>query len=256
MFLAAKLLAFVTQPIAWALILLGLGLLALAWRRKWGLRLCWAAFAVLALVGWQLPVETVMRRLETRYPAPDFEAPLPQYVGIVLLGGAVERSELWARKGQIALNGQAERLTVSVSLMQRNPQLKLLYTGGEGDYAKKKFTEADRAKIFFDSLGVDPKRVIYEAESRTTYDNGVMSARVPGVDIKQPWLLLTTAAHMPRSMAVFQKAGWNVTPYCVDYRTADTTDWGAYSFTGGADKWHYTLHEVIGYWAYWLAGKI
>ena len=60
-------------------------------------------------------------------------------------------------------------------------------------------------------------------------------------------------------MGSFLKAGWNVTPYCVDYRAPEHASWNAvtnYSFTLGAEKWHYALHEIIGYWAYKLAGRI
>jgi uncharacterized SAM-binding protein YcdF (DUF218 family) len=175
---------------------------------------------------------------------------------VVVLGGALERAELWRRPGEVALRSEAERMTVPVGLMQRNPRLKMLFTGGENEFTSLKLPEADRAKIFFDSMGVDQARVFYEANSRTTFDNAMMSAALPGVDIRQPWLLLTTAAHMPRSMGVFLRAGWNVTPYSVDYRTAETTDWTDFSFKLGAEKWHYALHEIIGYWAYQLTGKI
>ena len=163
---------------------------------------------------------------------------------------------MWKFPGRIALNSAAERMIVPVGLMQRNPQLRLLFTGGEGNLIKDAMTEADRAKIFFDSMGVDPKRVIYESRSRTTFENAVLSAQLPGVDHRQPWLLLTTAAHMPRSLAAFRKAGWNISPYGVDYRTAQQVDWTGFSLARGAEKWHYALHEMIGYWAYRLTGRL
>jgi uncharacterized SAM-binding protein YcdF (DUF218 family) len=262
MFFAAKLLAFATQPLAWALILLTLGLLLPQRWRKAGTRLCWAALLALVLTLWQAPVNALMHNLENQNPPPDPSASLAHYAGVVVLGGALSPSRLWQRPGQIALNGAAERMTVPVGLLQRNPHLKLLFTGGEGDLVRGELTEADRAKIFFDSMGVDASRVIYESRSRTTYDNAVLSARLPGVDIRQRWLLLTTAAHMPRSLGVFRKAGWNVTPYSVDYRTSEGTDWTSwddwvdFSFTDGVMQWHYALHEIIGYWAYRLTGKI
>jgi uncharacterized SAM-binding protein YcdF (DUF218 family) len=256
MFIAAKLLSFATQPLAWALLLLASGLLA---ARRWpnlGQRLCWAALVVLALSGWQVPVDALLDRLETQSPPPDTSASLAGYAGVVVLGGALERSGMWMPPGRIALNSAAERMIVPVGLMQRNPHLKLLFTGGEGNLVKDALSEADRAKIFFDSMGVDSARVIYESESRTTFENAILSARLPGVDKEQPWLLLTTAAHMPRSLAVFRKAGWKVTPYSVDYRTAAMPDWTGYSLASGAEKWHYALHEIIGYWAYSVAGRI
>ena len=256
MFLASKFLAFLTQPVSWAILLLLAGLLCLRpWRRA-GLALCWGALLVLLLTGWEGPVDKALHRLETRYPAVVPQSSLKPYVGVVVLGGALGNSSLWERPGQIALTQAAERMVVPVALLQRNPHLKLVFTGGEGNLNWAKYTEADRAKIFFDLMGVDPARVLYEAASRTTYDNAVMTAKLPGVDPKLPWLLVTTAAHMPRSMGVFVKAGWNVTAYPVDFRSADEPDWGGYSIRLGVEKWHYVLHESIGYVAYWLAGRI
>ncbi len=262
MFIVSKILSFATQPLAWALWLLAVGLFCMPRWRKTGTRFCWASLVVMVLAAWQAPVNALMNRLETQSPAPVPSASLAAFYGVVVLGGALAHSDLWQRPGQIALNGAAERMTVPVGLMQRNPDLKLLFTGGEGDLTLKELTEADRAKIFFDSMGVDPTRVLYESRSRTTYENAILGARVPGVDARQPWLLLTTAAHMPRALAVFRKAGWNVTPYCVDYRTSSGTDWTQwnewfdFSFVEGAQNWHYALHEIIGYWAYKLTGKI
>lgn len=44
-----------------------------------------------------------------------------------------------------------------------------------------------------------------ESASRNTFENAVFSARLAGIDTKQRWLLLTSASHMPRAMATFQK---------------------------------------------------
>jgi uncharacterized SAM-binding protein YcdF (DUF218 family) len=256
MFIASKLLSFATQPLAWVLLLLAAGLLV-NWRwRKLGVRLCWTALLVLALTGWQAPADTALRYLESQSMPPDVNAPLADYAGVVVLGGALERAALWRPAGRIALNSAGERMIVPVPLMQRNPQMKLLFTGGDGNLVLDTLTEADRAKTFFDNMGVDPARVLYESRSRTTFENAVFSAQMPGVNPRQPWLLLTTAAHMPRSLAVFRKAGWNVTPYSVDFRAAIEPEWTGYSLASGADKWHYALHELIGYWAYQLAGRI
>jgi uncharacterized SAM-binding protein YcdF (DUF218 family) len=78
---------------------------------------------------------------------------------------------------------------------------------------------------------------------------------LPGVSAAQPWLLLTSAFHMPRSVALFRKAGWNVTPYPVDFRAGTQTPWTQYSLERGARKWHLALHEIVGLLAYRLAGR-
>jgi len=82
----------------------------------------------------------------------------------------------------------------------------------------------------------------------------VYSAAVPGVDNKQAWLLLTSAFHMPRAMGVFNRAGWNVTPWPVDYRMTPHDSWFDFSLHYGPRLWALALHEWLGFWAYRLLG--
>jgi uncharacterized SAM-binding protein YcdF (DUF218 family) len=255
MFLASKLLSFGTQPLAWVVALLLAGLISLRVRPKWGLGLSWAALAVLLLQGWQPLPDALLRQLEARHPGPAAGTSLQGFAGVVLLGGALEPAYVWQGHDQVALNDAAERMTVPVALLQQYPHLRLLFTGGEGELFAKGLTEADRAKIFFDSMGVPPQRVVYESASHTTYENAVFSATLPGVNPAQPWLLLTSASHMPRALATFRKAGWNVTPYPVDFRAGIHTPWTQYSLAEGAKKWHLALHELAGLLAYRLAGQ-
>lgn len=255
MFIASKLLSFATQPLAWVLVLLLAGLLLMSFRRPWGMRLAWAAVTVLLLQGWEPLPDALLRQLETRYTVPAPGTPLLPYAGVVVLGGALESAYVWQGHGQPALNDAAERMTTAVALVQKNPHLRLLFTGGDGELFAGDLTEADRAKIFFDQMGVTPRAVSYESASHTTYENAVLSAKVPGVNPGLPWLLLTSASHMPRAMATFAKAGWNVTAYPVDYRTGLHTPWTQYSLADGAKKWHLLLHEAVGLLTYRLAGR-
>lgn len=254
MFFLAKLLAFLTQPLAWVLTLLALGLLLPERWRRAGTALLWSALAVLLLQGWEPLPDALLRRLEARHPAP---APLDlrRYAGVIVLGGALESSYVWQGHAQPALNGAAERMTAALPLLQRAPELKLLFTGGEGELLAGALTEAERARRFYASLGVDPQRLIFESASRTTYENAVLSASLPGVDKTRPWLLLTSAWHMPRALATFEKSGWNVVPWPTDYRAGLQTPWTQYSLAGGAVKWHTALHEILGLWVYRLSGR-
>jgi uncharacterized SAM-binding protein YcdF (DUF218 family) len=253
MFVAAKLLAFLTQPLAWVLMLLTVGLLLQRRWRRTGTALLWSALAVLVVQGWEPLPDALLRRLETQYPAPA-QIDLSRYAGVVVLGGATESSYIWEGNEQPQLNEAAERLTAAIPLLQRAAHLKLLYTGGEGLLVTG-LTEAERARRFYLQQGVDPQRLLLEDASRTTYENAVLSAALPGVDKTQPWLLLTSANHMPRSMATFQKVGWNVTPWPADYRAGLATPWTEYSLAGSAAKWHTALHEYLGLWVYRLTGR-
>lgn len=254
MFVLAKLLSFLTQPLAWVAVLLALGLLLLRRWRRAGTALLWSALAVLLLQGWEPLPDALLRRLEARHPAPA-KLDLQSYAGVIVLGGGIDDSYVWQGHTQPALNHAAERLTAALPLLQRAPELKLLFTGGEVGLIFKGLTEAERARRFYASLGVDPQRLIFESASRTTYENAVLSAALPGVDKTRPWLLLTSAWHMPRAMATFERAGWNVTPWPADYRAGLETPWTQYSLAEGAAKWKTALHEVLGLLVYRLTGR-
>lgn len=256
MFLASKLLAFAIEPLVWVLVPMLPGLLLLRRRPKAASRLLWAAFAALLLGGWIFVPETLLRGLEQRYPPLPQGTDMQRFAGVVVLGGALARSELWTEHGQVALNDHAERMTAAFALARAYPDLKVVFTGGIAAVAGAGLTEAQRAKIFFTEMGLASDRVRYEDKSRTTYENATNSATMPGVDKNRPWLLLTSAYHMPRAMAVFQRVGWNVTPYPVDYGTTSGQSWLDFSFHYGPQEWTLALHEVLGYYAYRMAGMI
>lgn len=255
MFVVAKLLDVFTQPLAWVLVLLALGLTLQRWpRTAAGLR--WAALLVLVVQGWQPLPDALLRQLEARHPGPSRQADLSRYAGLVVLGGALEPAYVWAGHDQPALNDAAERMTAGLPLLQRYPHFQLLFTGGEGDLLAQGMSEAERARRFYQSMGVAPQRLLFEAASRTTHENAVLSAALPGVDKTRPWLLVTSASHMPRALATFEKTGWNVTPYPVDYQSGLQTPWSRYSLAKGASTWHRALHEYAGLLAYQLSGRL
>lgn len=255
MFIASKLLKFALEPLVWVLLPLIAGLLLLRRRPRTGRRLCTAALLALLLSGWEALPNAMLRSMELRYPPPPAPSEMQDYVGVVVLGGALAHWRLWDDHAQVALNENAERMTTAVALAQRYPHLRLLFTGGIANLQREGRTEADRARQFFDELGVSADHVWYEPGARNTAENATLSAKLPGVDPHQRWLLLTSAYHMPRSMAVFEAAGWNVRPYPVDYRTSSTPSWFDFSFHYGPRAWTLALHEWIGLQAYRWAGR-
>ena len=260
MFYTSRLLSFATQPLAWAVLLLACALLFVPRKPKLGLWLGWSSLGLIVLVGWQPLPDALLRKLEAQHPQPAWavstQAPdWQRYAGVVVLGGALEPSWMRAGNGQVGLNNAAERMTVPVALLQQHPHLRLLFTGGDGALHTTGEAEAVQAETFFTSLGVPAQRMQFEGASRTTYENAINTALLPGVDIKLPWLLVTSAWHMPRALATFTAAGWNVSAYAVDYRTGAQTPWVKYSIAQSALRWQVALHEWSGWWAYRLAGR-
>lgn len=256
MFLAAKILAILTQPLTWVVALLLAGLLVVRRRPTLGHRLTWSALLLLLAIGWQPLPDLLIRHLETQYAEIAPQADLHGYAGMVVLGGALESGHVALAHTQPLLTDAAERMTAPVAALLRNPHLRVVFTGGEGELLGTGPSEAERARAFFSSLGLAGRQVEYEAASRNTHENAVLTAQLPGVDISQRWLLVTSAWHMPRAMATFTKAGWNVTAYPVDFRTGAQTPWTEYSLRDGVARWELVLHEELGLLAYRLTGRL
>jgi uncharacterized SAM-binding protein YcdF (DUF218 family) len=256
MFLVSKFVAWLTQPLAWAAAMMCVGLLLQRRSARTGWRFIWAALITVLVMGWQPLPDVLMRQLEKQYAEIPPQADLSAYTGVIVLGGAMVAGHVAQAHTQPVLNGAAERMTAPLAMLMRNPKLKLVFTGGEGFLFGIGPSEADRAKVFFESMGVPTDRVQYESASRNTLENAILTAQLPGMDIKQRWLLVTSATHMPRSMATFTNAGWNVTAYPVDFQTGEGIVWSDYSLAEGARNWQLLLHELLGLMAYWVTGRL
>ncbi len=256
MLLLSKLLNLLAQPLNGVLVLL---LLSLLWARRKPVRarrLTGGALLLLALTGFKTLPDALLSPLENQFAEFAADADLSPYAGLVVLGGALEPGHLSLHHGQPLLNSSAERMTMAVALWRRNPHLRIVFTGGEGDLFGSGPSEAERALQFFDSMGVPRTALTLETRSQNTYENAVFTHALPGLDAQQPWLLLTSAWHMPRSLATFQKAGWNVTPYPVDFRTGGMTPLSKYNLGEGAERWELLLHEWLGIASYRLSGRM
>ena len=253
---AAKLLDALCQPPVWVLTLLVLAWLMTPRTARSARSLQLGAITLLLASGWLPLPDLLLRQLEGQYAERSPEAPTTAYAGVIVLGGALSAGYLAEDHQQPLLNDAAERMTAAVALQQRNPKLTIVFTGGEGAAFESGPPEAARARNFFVSMGLAPDTLLLEDKSRNTYENARLTAQLPGVDKHRPWLLLTSAWHMPRSMQVFQAQGWNVTAHPVDFRTAHQTPWSRYSLTEAPTAWQLALHEYIGLLAYRLLGRL
>src|SRR5690606_39389107 len=107
-------------------------------------------------------------------------------------------------------------------LARRYPEARLVISGGSGSVMIDGEGDADTAPRLLEALGVEGSRTEQEDPSRDTYENAMMTRRMVEPQPGEQWLLVTSAFHMPRSVSLFRKAGFNVTPWPVDYKTAGT----------------------------------
>ncbi|MBT6428809.1 MAG: YdcF family protein, partial [Rhodospirillaceae bacterium] len=99
-------------------------------------------------------------------------------------------------------------------------------------------------------------RVTFESESRNTLENAQFSYRLMKPTVRERWVLVTSASHMPRAMGVFRKAGWQPVAYPVDFHTLKDYAWGpGFNLVGGLSGLSHGLYEWLGLVSYRLLGR-
>ena len=99
--------------------------------------------------------------------------------------------------------------------------------------------------------------MMFEDKSLDTWQNAVFTKEMLNPKPGERWLLVTSATHMPRSVGIFRKIGFDVIPYPVDYQTGGV----AGDFLGFRKPMDATrmaqnaTHEWIGLVSYYLTGK-
>ena len=254
-FSLSKILGFFAYPsnVLIAIGLLGLVLLLTRFTRlaSW---LIVTSLVLIAVAGLSPLGNALILPLEQRFPPWDASRGPPD--GIVLLGGMIS-PDVSAARGAVALNEAAERITVTAELARRYPNARIVLTGGSNALIFDEGIEAVFAVRQLEALGVAHDRVAADEQARNTIENAVFSRLVANTKPGERWLLVTSAYHMPRAMAVFRAAGFPVEAYPVDWRTRGPIDMVRpfASLGDGLRRTDTAVHEWAGLLAYRLTGK-
>jgi uncharacterized SAM-binding protein YcdF (DUF218 family) len=197
---------------------------ALIFRRMPRLRngLIIAALAVLFLCGNRWTAVALTRSLEWRYFPP---AQIPTVQAIVVLGGGTE-SAIYPRS-TVELNGAGDRVLYAARLYKEGKAPYLLLSGGNITWLEtRSSTPAQEMAEILGMLGVPQSALLLEDQSQNTYENALYSSRMLKAKGITRVLLVTSAMHMPRSVALFHQQGIDVIPAPTDYSVtqADWTD--------------------------------
>jgi uncharacterized SAM-binding protein YcdF (DUF218 family) len=251
-FTLSKIAWFVLSPVNLVILLAAFaGLLAFTRFARAARWLGLVALTGLLLLSFSPLPRMLVRPLEDRFPQQD--AARGPVAGVIVLGGAIG-----VARGDVVLNYAAARMTKAVELARLHPQARIVFTGGGANLLSPIIaTEADGAKLLFDSLGLPPEQLMLEDKSRNTRENASFTRRLVDPKPGERWLLLTSAWHMPRAIGVFRKAGFDIEAFPVDFISAgEPADFvrpyaRAPRGLGIADD---ALKEWVGLLAYWLAG--
>lgn len=210
--------------------------------------------SILVLIITVFPVGAwLLYPLEKRFLPPQT---LPKSIdGIIMLAGAENILGTHAWK-QPELGDGAERYLAFMRLARTYPDAKAVFTGGSGEITQQHLKSTLTANLLLKEQGLDISTIIFESQSRNTYENALFTHRIVKPSPEEKWILITSAYHMPRSVGIFSKIGWKVIPFSVDHQTHRPTLFRvSINFSGNMNTLKNAVREWTGLAAYYITGK-
>lgn len=252
----SKVLTVLITPLGMCIGLMILGLLLTAARlRRTGLCFLVLGNGLLWIAAMPVTARLALGSLELQYPPVAMSEIRAADVAIVL-GGAIGVT-VWPRQ-TVELGEASDRVYHAFELFRAGKVRTILISGGNLPWLTAIEPEAEAIRKLLQSWGVPNEVIVTAGTSRTTAENAREVAALWPTLGRKSALLVTSAAHMPRALASFRKAGVPVTPSSTDIRVTDDPldlldflpDAGALNATGDAVK------ERIGYLVYQLRGDL
>jgi len=242
--LASQISAFILSPVYWIILLIITGLL---FRNKKIKKVCFiTATAIFLVFSNPLLLSWLTRQWQGQRSFVD--ASKKYSCGIVLGGFASMDADEFAY-----FNGSADRFIQTLKLYKAGEIQHILVSGGNSKREHKTFEEATWVKKELASMGVPDSVIFTEDHSSNTMDNAINSKKIlDSLRLPPPYLLITSAYHMPRASLLFSKTGLMTQPYSCNY----SAGYNGFSFSlllpqlNVLNKWENILKETVSYYSY------
>ncbi len=251
-FYISKLFWFLITPVFWIFLLLIVALFSKQpVRKRWSLI---SAACLFYFFSNSFILEEFSRMWE--YPAAHYKDLQTYDAGIVLSGMLSYDSEF----DRIQFHRGADRLFQAIELYKKGAIKKIFFVGGSGSIEFAAMKEGRFVHRYLLTLGIPEEDIWIENESRNTRENALNArALLEEKNFQEGnFLLITSAFHMRRSLACFEKSGIKVTPYSVDRRAGPvrrfTFDHLFIPDTQCFQWWDALIHEWVGMVVYKLRG--
>ncbi len=178
----------------------------------------------------------------------------PAEAGVLLTG-----MTFTDQKKQSFFGGTADRFIQAAKLYHQGKIKRIIISGGNASLTKERPSEAAFLQRELQYLQIPAAHIIIETNSRNTYENAINTRKLlDSLNIQQPVLLITSAMHLRRAMACYQKQNIAVKAWPANIAIAShTVSWKDILIPNLETllQWPALLHEIIGYYSYRLTGK-
>jgi uncharacterized SAM-binding protein YcdF (DUF218 family) len=164
---------------------------------------------------------------------------------LVVLSGMLEINEVG--NSTYVEWGDPDRFFGGVALFKAGKAQKLIFTGGKMPWDKAKKTEGDILKEYAISNGIPSEKILVTKDVENTADEALAVKEL--ISPSKRIILVTSAYHMFRAKRLFEKQGFNVIAYKVDYKTSRNETKTIMDFLPSAEDLKLTetgIREIIG----------
>lgn len=244
----SKALLFLLQPTIWMMALLLIALVTRSKRKR--KRLLFGSLLLFIVFGNSLLFDRCLRMIEYD----ELPSARATFEYAVVLGGYGEYN---TRSENIEFFRSADRLTEAIALYQEGRVQRIVLSSGVHEDGHPEWNEAEISKDYLVRAGVPSSDIILEDRSWNTHENAFYTSQI--IDKGASTVLITSAFHMNRALACFEKQGLRVTPYPVDFMTDDDPVNISYVLIPSlrtAMEWQVIIKEQVGILVYRLKGYI
>ncbi|HAI82091.1 MAG TPA: hypothetical protein DCL43_00355 [Chitinophagaceae bacterium] len=249
-FLSKLLYPILTSPFIWALLLL-----VWRWRTKKELvrkRLLTAVIVMLLFFS----NEWIFTQVAHWYQTPERELKVGEKYSCGILLGGMAGGDI-NNKGHF--NSNSDRFIQTIKLYYQGHIDYILVSGGNS-YKDNAYNEGAFVASQLAACGIPQNKILVENQSRNTHENGVFTKQLLAKhQLQPPYVLITSAVHMPRSLKVFEKAGFTqLIAYPANFLAAKQKPNVEYYLIPQVEvihRWQRLFKEWVGILAYSLTGK-
>jgi uncharacterized SAM-binding protein YcdF (DUF218 family) len=147
--------------------------------------------------------------------------------------------------------GDPDRFFGGIALFKAGKAQRLVFTGGKIPWDKAKKTEGKVLKEYAISNGIPTEKIFVTKDVENTADEAVAVKELIGPSKRI--ILVTSAYHMYRARRLFEKQGFNVIPYKVDYKVGGHFNMNLMDFLPSANNLELTetgMRELLGRFFY------
>jgi len=235
--------AFFLPPVL-IYLLLFISLILIILKKKWGKRLLVFTLVLFYLLSIMPVSNLLLRTLENKYPPLLIPPNNIKYV-VVLGGGAINRDTQLPSTSRLGSSSTA-RLLEAIRLFNQLDEAVLVTSGGNSNANAIEGLTCFQMKELAVLLGIEKEKIMMLCDARDTYEEAKNIQQVLG---DQPFLLVTSALHMPRAMFFLKKIGLNPIPAPADFKGKSKYNYSYSPLLPAADHFansSYVIKEYVG----------